>query len=65
MLFTYKQYANQHGFHGSGQATTGRKHTIKNFNWHGRKLKISKILNFQNSNLKTCNMLTKYSQFQV
>ena len=27
--------------------------------------KISKILNFRNSNLKTCSMPTKYSQFQV
>ena len=31
---------------------------------HGRKFKISKILNFQNYDLKTCNMPTNYSQFE-
>ena len=31
---------------------------------HGRKFKISKILNFRNFNLKTCSMPTKYPEFQ-
>ena len=32
---------------------------------HGWKLKILKILNFENSTLKTCSIPTKYSQFHV
>ena len=32
---------------------------------YGWNFKISKILNSLNSNLKTCNMLNKYSHFQV
>ena len=28
----YRQYANQHVFHGSGQPTTGRKHSVANQN---------------------------------
>ena len=31
---------------------------------YGRKFKISQILNFQNSVLKTCNMPTKNSEFE-
>ena len=34
------------------------------FQMHGWKFKISKILNFRNSNLKTCSMPDKYSQYQ-
>ena len=38
---------------------------VSSYHFHGRKLKISKILNFKNSNFKTCRMITKTNNLKL